>query len=180
MIGQTLSHYRVESKLGAGGMGEVFLAVDMRLGRQVALKVLLPKIASDPEWLSRFEREARMLASLNHPHIAGLHGLEQSGDLRFLVMELVPGPTLAERLATGPLPVRPALDVCRQIAEALEAAHDKGIIHRDLKPANIKFSEDGQVKVLDFGLAKALEPGRSAEDAATLSIAETQVGTILG
>ena len=151
-IGQTISHFRILEKLGQGGMGEVFLAQDTSLDRKVALKFLPDIFSSDPERLARFEREARLLASLNHPHIAAIHGLEEANGKRFLVLELVEGPTLQERIAaraTGrsPLPVDEALDICRQIAEGLESAHEKGIIHRDLKPANVKITPG----VLRFG-----------------------------
>ena len=148
--------------LGAGGMGEVYRARDKSLGREVALKLLPREVSRDPERLRRLEREARMLAALNHPSIATLHGLEEHDGQRFLVMELVPGQTLAERLRHGALPIREALDMCRQIAEGLEAAHDAGIVHRDLKPANVKVTPDGRVKLLDFGLAKALDGDRRA------------------
>ena len=160
MIGQTVSHYRIVEKLGAGGMGEVYSAEDTNLHRQVAIKVLPDEFAHDAERLARFQREAQVLASLNHPNIATLHGLEESDGKRFIVMELVEGQTLAHRLLKGPLPVDEALDVCRQIAEGLEAAHEKGVIHRDLKPGNVMITADDKVKILDFGLAKALaEPG---------------------
>jgi len=149
MVGQSLGHYRIEEQIGAGGMGVVFRAADTKLGRQVAIKVLPESFAQDPERLARFEREARMLAALNHPNIAAIHGLEEDQGTRFLVLELVPGKTLE-----GPVPVEEALRVARQIAEALEAAHEKDIVHRDLKPANIKITPEGKVKVLDFGLAK--------------------------
>ena len=139
-------------------MGEVYRARDTTLNREVAIKVLLPPVADDPDRLVRFRREAQMLASLNHPHIAQIHGFDDAGELHALVMELVEGPTLADRLARGPLAIDEALRIATQIAEALEAAHEHGIIHRDLKPANIKVREDGTVKVLDFGLAKALDP----------------------
>jgi serine/threonine-protein kinase len=178
-----LGHYQIEGELGAGGMGVVFAATDSRLGRRVAIKLLHETFLSDPERLSRFEREARVLASLNHPNVATIHGLEKAGDVTFLVLEYVPGDTLADRLAKAPLVLKEALDVCRQLAEALEAAHEKGIIHRDLKPANIKITPDGKVKVLDFGLAKALEVARSpAEDGetATLSPDMTQAGVVMG
>ena len=140
-------------------MGEVYRARDTRLDREVAVKVLPASFAGDPDRLMRFEREAKTLAALNHPHIAQIHGLEDAGTTRALVMELVEGEDLAQRLARGPLPLDEALPIARQIAEALEAAHDAGIVHRDLKPANIKVRPDGTVKVLDFGLAKAAEPG---------------------
>src|SRR5712692_9135541 len=151
MIGRTLGHYRIVEKIGAGGMGEVYRAADSKLGRDVAIKVLPDLFARDPERLARFEREAHVLASLNHPNIAAIYGLEESAGVHFLVLELVPGENLA-----GPLEVQETLDVCRQIAEALETAHEKGIVHRDLKPANIKITPEGKVKILDFGLAKAL------------------------
>ena len=147
MIGTSLSHYRITEKLGQGGMGEVYRAEDTVLGRQVAIKVLPDVFAVDPERLARFEREAKVLASLNHPNIASIYGLEQADGKRFLVLELVEGQTLAEWLHKGPLPVEEALEVCRQIAEGLEAAHEKGIIHRDLKPANVKVTPEGKVSV---------------------------------
>ena len=163
-------------------MGEVYRARDVNLGREVALKVLPQTFSANADRLARFEREARVLASLNHPHIAAIHGLETSGDMRALVLELVEGPTLEERLSAGPLPILEAIALARQIADALEAAHDKGIVHRDLKPANIKLTSDGAVKVLDFGLAKALEPGPpSGEGAsATLTAMHTEAGVVLG
>ena len=161
MAGQRVGLYEVTGPLGAGGMGEVYRARDARLGRDVALKILPEMFASDPERLARFEREAQLLASLNHPHIAAIHGLEESGAVRALVMELVEGETLAERLTGGALPVDEALAVARQIADALEAAHEQGIIHRDLKPANVKITPAGTVKVLDFGLAKLNDPNAS-------------------
>jgi eukaryotic-like serine/threonine-protein kinase len=154
--GQTIRSYEILALLGAGGMGEVYRARDRSLGREVALKFLSREVSRDPKRLKRLEREARMLAALNHPRIATLHGLEEHEGQRFLVMELVPGETLAERLRRGALAVREAIDVCRQIAEGLEAAHEAGIVHRDLKPANIKIAPDGRVKLLDFGLAMAL------------------------
>ena len=178
MIGQTLGHYRIEAKLGEGGMGVVYRAVDTHLGRAVAIKVLPQAFARDPERLARFEREAQVLASLNHPNIAAIYGLEQAGDVRYLVLEYVPGSTLA-----GPLPVEEALSVGRQIAEAFEAAHEKGIMHRDLKPANVKVTPEGKVKVLDFGLAKAFAgelPAADASQSPTLSVAPTRAGVILG
>jgi eukaryotic-like serine/threonine-protein kinase len=155
--GTRLGPYQIAAPLGAGGMGEVYRASDTRSKREVALKVLPELFAGDAQRLARFEREAQVLASLNHPHIAHIHGLEESNGTRELVMELVEGPTLAERIAQGSIPLEEALSIAKQIAEALEYAHEKGIIHRDLKPANIKLTPDGQVKVLDFGLAKALE-----------------------
>ena len=157
MIDQTLSHFQIQEKLGTGGMGEVYQAVDTKLNRSVAIKVLPELFCKDPLRLGRFQREARILASLSHPNIAVIHGLEEAEEIRFLVLELVEGETLQERLAKGMLPVKEALEVCGQIAEGLEAAHEKGVVHRDLKPANVKITPSGQVKVLDFGLAKALQ-----------------------
>jgi eukaryotic-like serine/threonine-protein kinase len=221
MVGKTFLHYQVEGKLGSGGMGEVWRARDTKLNRAVALKVLPDALARDPERMARFHREAQVLASLNHPHIAAIYGLEESGDVRALVMELVEGQTLAELLeksklenrnskfGTGkselqtekPAPeaassfefqvssfgLNEALPIARQIAEGLEYAHDRGIIHRDLKPANIKITPEGNAKVLDFGLAKALDieasgmnPAASPTFSPTLSIAATQAGVILG
>jgi serine/threonine-protein kinase len=183
MIGQSIAHYRVTEKLGAGGMGEVYRAADTKLGRSVAIKVLSPSVATDPERLGRLQREAQLLASLNHSHIAAIYGLEESGATCALVMELVEGVTLASRIAEGPLPLEEALPIARQIAEALEYAHEKGIVHRDLKPANIKFTADGKVKVLDFGLAKALSDAPLSGDASqspTLSLGSTRAGLILG
>src|SRR6185503_490843 len=156
--GTRLGPYEISTQIGKGGMGEVYRALDPNLGRQVAVKVLPDTFARDPERLARFEREAKTLAALNHSNIAQIYGLEKADGVRALVMELVEGPTLAERIAQGPIPVNEALAIARQIAEALEAAHELGIVHRDLKPANIKVRPDGTVKVLDFGLAKALEP----------------------
>ena len=164
-------------------MGEVYRAHDATLARDVAIKVLPEAFASDPERLARFEREAKVLASLNHPNIAAIYGLERSGDTRALILELVEGPTLADRIASGPMPLDEALPIARQIAEALEAAHEQGIIHRDLKPLNIKVRDDGTVKVLDFGLAKALQPELSDFDAAnspTITAAATRAGVIMG
>ena len=163
--GARLGPYEVLSALGAGGMGEVWRARDSRLDRDVALKVLPEAFVADPERLARFEREAKVLASLNHPHIGGIYGLEEADGVRRWCSELVEGPTLADRIARGPIPIDEALPIARQIAEALEAAHEQGIVHRDLKPANIKVKPDGTVKVLDFGLAKALEPELAAAGA---------------
>ena len=154
LIGRTLGHYRIVEKIGEGGMGEVYRAHDERLDRDVAIKVLPVAVAGDPHRLARFEREAKLLASLSHQNIATLHGLEEHDGQRFLVMELAEGETLAERIAGGPIPVEEALPIALQIAEGLEAAHEHGIIHRDLKPANVMVSPEGKVKVLDFGLAK--------------------------
>ncbi len=183
MIGQTIAHYRVTAKLGAGGMGEVYRATDSKLGRDVALKVLPEAFSQDNLRMQRFQREAQVLASLNHPHIAAIYGLEHQDRIQALAMELVEGPTLAERIAAGAIPLEDALPIARQIAEALEYAHEKGVIHRDLKPANIKLTPDGKVKVLDFGLAKALEGGTAQMDASnspTISMAATKMGVILG
>jgi serine/threonine-protein kinase len=186
VIGQTLSHYRITAALGAGGMGEVYRATDTNLGRDVAIKVLPPEVAQDSERLSRFRREAHLLASLNHPNIAAIHGLEEADGKPFLVLELVEGEDLAVRLKRGAVAVDEALEIARQIAEALEEAHERGIIHRDLKPANVKLTPDGKVKVLDFGLAKAwnADPasGSSADlsQSPTLDHTGTQAGVILG
>ena len=171
MVGRTLGGYHLQALLGAGGMGEVYLARDHKLGRDVAIKVLPPGFTDNADRLARLEREARMLAALNHPNICAIYGFEEVEGVRFLVLELVVGETLSERLrsAKAPPPLREALAIARQIAEALEAAHDKGIIHRDLKPSNIKVTPDGVVKVLDFGLAKAIEPDGSAADLTQIS-----------
>ncbi len=162
--GTKLGPYEIHSPLGAGGMGEVYRARDGRLGRDVALKVLPEAFARDAERMARFEREAKVLASLNHPNIALIYGLEESDCTRALVMELVEGPTLAERIKQKPLPLDEALPIAKQIAEGLEYAHERGIIHRDLKPSNVKLTPDGQVKILDFGLAKALEAETTEEE----------------
>src|SRR6202047_834046 len=182
-VGTHLGSYEITCVIGAGGMGEVYQAHDTKLGRDVAIKVLPEAFAHDPQRLSRFQREAKMLASLNHPNIATIHGLEQSNGTSYLVMELVAGETLAERVKReGALPIEEALTICKQIAEALEAAHEKGIIHRDLKPANVKVTPEGKVKVLDFGLAKAFTVDATNEDMSnspTLSMAATMQGVIL-
>jgi Tol biopolymer transport system component/tRNA A-37 threonylcarbamoyl transferase component Bud32 len=177
--GSTLATYQILGAIGAGAMGEVYRAKDTRLGREVAIKVLPEHFADDAERLKRFEREARTLASLNHPNVAQIHGVDQVGDTCFLVLELVPGESLEERLKRGPLPVAETLEVCRQIADGLEAAHEAGVIHRDLKPANIRLTPDGKVKVLDFGLAK---PAREAGDSqsSTDSVLSTEAGRLLG
>ena len=183
MIGKSISHYRVTEKLGEGGMGEVYRATDTKLGREVALKVLPPVFANDSQRMARFKREAHVLASLNHPNIASIYGLEESDGIHCLVLELVEGPTLAERIKEGAIPLEESLNIAKQIADALEAAHEKGVIHRDLKPANVKVTPEGMVKVLDFGLAKALaEPASEAamENSPTASILPTHEGVILG
>ncbi len=172
-----------ESPLGAGGMGEVYRARDARLGRDVALKVLPEAFAADAERMARSEREAKVLASLNHPNIAAIYGLEESNSVRALVLELVDGPTLAERIAQGPIPIEEALPIAKQICNGLEYAHERAIIHRDLKPANVKITPEGSVKLLDFGLAKALEGEAVAGDiltSPTISHLATQAGIILG
>ncbi len=182
--GTRLGVYEVIASIGEGGMGQVYRATDTTLGRQVAIKLLPDAFASDPDRLARFEREAKTLASLNHPHIAAIYGFEKAGGLYALVMELVEGEDLSQRIARGAIPLDEALPIARQIADALEAAHDQGIVHRDLKPANIKVRPDGTVKVLDFGLAKAMDStvGSSATtmNSPTLSIHATQAGMILG
>ncbi len=178
-VGSRLGVFEITGRLGEGGMGVVYRATDTSLNRDVALKVLPDAFANDPERLARFEREAKVLASLNHPNIAAIHGLEQSGDTRALVLELVEGPTLQDRIAKGPIPLDEALPIARQIAEALEAAHEQGIIHRDLKPANVKVTPEGKIKVLDFGLAKAFAgdgADASVSNSPTLSMAATQQG----
>jgi Tol biopolymer transport system component len=177
---QTIAHYRISAKLGEGGMGVVYRATDTKLNRDVAVKVLPDSFAADPDRLARFTREAQVLASLNHPNIAAIYGVEE----RALVLEFVEGPTLAGRIAAGPISVGEALPIARQIAEALEYAHEKGIIHRDLKPANVKITPEGRVKVLDFGLAKAMASEASAvgrpEASPTLTMRATMAGVILG
>ena len=190
--GQTLDGYTITGRLGAGGMGEVYRAHDSRLGRDVAIKVLPLELANDPDRLSRFDREARALAALNHPNIATIHGIAQTAEaassgqasaVRAIVLELVEGPTLSERLARGPVPLDEALAIARQIAEALDAAHERGIVHRDLKPSNIKIRPDGGVKVLDFGLAKLVNQvdGTSGFNGTEpLAVAATQSGLVIG
>ncbi len=182
MIGQSISHYRVSARLGAGGMGEVYRARDTKLNRDVAIKILPAAFAQDDERLARFKREAQVLASLNHPNIAAIHGLEESDGIHALVMELVEGLTLVDRISAGPIPIDDALTIAKQIAEALEYAHERGVIHRDLKPANVKVTQDGTVKVLDFGLAKVFADETQDADLShspTL-IKGTQAGVILG
>src|SRR5262245_20992606 len=187
--GSRLGTYEIVSPLGAGGMGEVYRARDTKLGREVAIKLVLEAYLSDRDRLTRFEREARALAALNHPNIATLHGMEELDGRHFLVMEMVEGPTLGELLGRGPMALEHVVVVARQIAEGLEAAHEKGIVHRDLKPANIKITPDDKVKVLDFGLAKAADsgtasgagqPSMSLANSPTLTAMGTQAGMILG
>ena len=182
-VGSRLGHYDATALIGEGGMGQVYRARDTKLNRDVALKVLPDVFANDPERLARFQREAQVLASLNHPNIASIYGLEEADGIRALVLELVEGPTLAERIAQGPIAIDEALPIARQMAEALEAAHEAGVIHRDLKPANVKVKADGMVKVLDFGLAKAFAgeaPGADLSESPTVTGAGTREGVILG
>jgi eukaryotic-like serine/threonine-protein kinase len=184
LTGQRIGAYEIQGLLGTGGMGEVYRARDTRLGRNVAVKVLPRLFAADPERLARFEREARLLAALNHPHIGAIYGVEEADGIHALILELVDGPTLAERLQRGPVPIADALAVARQIVDALESAHGAGIVHRDLKPGNIKVTPDGTAKVLDFGLAKAAAAdaatGRDLSCAPTRSLAGTLEGVVLG
>ena len=163
-VGAVLGTYEVKGLLGVGGMGEVYRAIDSRLKRDVAIKVLPGAFSRDPDWLARFQHEAEVLASLNHSHIGAIYDIGTHGDLRFLVLELVEGETLADRIARGPIPIDEALRIAKQIAEALESAHEKHIVHRDLKPANIKITPEGVVKVLDFGLAKVAAGDASSPD----------------
>ena len=181
--GTKLGPYEIVAPIGAGGMGEVYRARDAKLARDVAIKILPASFASDPDRMARFEREAKVLASLNHPNIAHIYGLEDADGTRGLVMELIPGTTLAERIEKGPLPLEEALSIANEIAIALEYAHEHGIVHRDLKPANIKVTDDGGAKVLDFGLAKALDDAPAHDDIAnspTLTMGATRAGVILG
>jgi len=181
--GFRLGVFEILGPLGAGGMGEVYSARDTRLGREVAIKVLPEAFARDPSRVARFEREARMLASINHPSIAVIYGAEEAGDVRYLVMELVPGVTLDAMLGRGPIPLTELLQISRQIVDGLEAAHEKGVVHRDLKPSNIKVTPDGKVKILDLGLAKAMEmpgSGEGMSNSPTISLEQTRPGTILG
>jgi serine/threonine-protein kinase len=166
-VGMRVGSYEIQSLLGSGGMGEVYRARDTHLKREVAIKVLPDGFAQDPDRVARFQREAEVLATLNHPNIAAVYGLEKTDVLTAIVLELVDGDTLADRIAKGPIPLDEALPVARQIAVALEAAHDKGVIHRDLKPANIKLTPDGIVKVLDFGLAKLTETAAASRTGQT-------------
>jgi serine/threonine protein kinase len=186
--GTRVGPYEISDLIGAGGMGEVYRATDTNLGRQVAIKVLPEAVAPDGERMARFDREARALAALNHQNIATIHGFEKSSGQPALMMELVEGPTLAERIAEGAIPLDEALPIARQIAEALEAAHEQGIIHRDLKPANIKVRADGTVKVLDFGLAKTYSSDATTASSIALThsptltspLAMTSAGVVLG
>jgi serine/threonine protein kinase len=184
--GTRLGAYEILSLIGSGGMGEVYRGRDMKLGRDAALKILPDAFTTDPERLARFRREAQVLASRNHPHIGAIYGLEDASGQQFLVLELVDGESLDKRIARGAMPVDEALAIAKQIAEALEAAHEKGIIHRDLKPANIAVTSDGNVKVLDFGLAKAMEPASGApidlanSPTITSPAMMTGIGMILG
>ena len=182
--GTHLGHFEVVAPLGAGGMGEVFRARDTRLGRDVAIKALPPAFAQDPERAARFEREAKLLASLNHANIGAIHGLEEVDGVRYLVLEFIDGEPLDRRLSRGALPVGEALDVCRQIATAVEAAHESGVVHRDLKPGNVMLTTAGTVKVLDFGLAKAAAAGSLSDPnlsaSPTMTYAATAAGVILG
>src|SRR5271165_1419890 len=181
--GNHVGPYEILAPLGAGGMGEVYRARDAKLGRDVALKVLPEVFARDAERMARFQREAKVLASLNHPNIASIYGLEDSGPTHALVMALVEGPTLADRIKSGPIPISEALPIAKQMCDALEYAHERGIVHRDLKPANVKVTSDDAVKVLDFGLAKALEGDASSIDIATsptISRMATLAGVLLG
>jgi serine/threonine-protein kinase len=183
MIGTKLANYEITAHLGTGGMGEVYQATDSKLGRSVAIKFLPEAFTHDTERVARFQREARVLASLNHPNVAAIYGVEESGVRKFLVMELVPGDTLAERIKRGPIPVDESLGIAKHICEALEEAHEKGVIHRDLKLANIKVTPEGKVKVLDFGLARAYaaDPANAnMSNSPTLSMAATNAGVILG
>ena len=180
--GTRLGPYEVLGALGVGGMGEVYRASDTKLKRDVAIKVLPEAFARDEERMKRFEREAQVLASLNHPNVAAIYGVEEADGVRALVLELVEGPTLAERIAGGRIPVEETLRIATQIAHGLEAAHEKAVIHRDLKPANVKLTKDGDVKILDFGLAKALEVESlpvEESNSPTLTRA-TQLGVLLG
>jgi eukaryotic-like serine/threonine-protein kinase len=183
-LGTRIGVYDITASIGAGGMGQVYRATDARLKREVAIKVLPPSLATDADRLARFQREAEVLASLNHPNIAAIYGLEESGGMTALVMELVEGDDLSQRIARGALLLDEALPIAKQIAEALETAHERGIIHRDLKPANIKVREDGAVKVLDFGLAKAMDPAGASDvnvaNSPTLAAHATALGMIIG
>src|SRR5262250_462484 len=181
-IGSQLGSNEITALLGKGGMGEVYRARDLKLKRKIAIKILPEEFSRDLDRISRFQREAEVLAALNHPNIAAIYDLQEASGSRYLVLELVEGETLADRIAGGGIPVEEALDIAKNICEALEAAHEKGIIHRDLKPANVKITPDGKVKVLDFGLAKAMEstvPNSTLSNSPTLTLA-TNAGVILG
>jgi serine/threonine protein kinase len=185
LIGKTLAHQKFTEQLGKGGMGQVYRALDTSLDREVAVKLLPAEFSSDPERVARFEREATTLAKLQHANIASIYGFDRHGDHRFLVMELVEGEDLAERLERGALPVEEAIDIARQVAEGLEVAHAQGIVHRDLKPANIKITPTRDVKILDFGLARAYaddvgSDGTELVNSPTITAAMTQAGMILG
>jgi serine/threonine-protein kinase len=177
MIGARLAHYEITAHLGSGGMGDVYHATDAKLGRSVAIKLLPEVFARDAERSARLEREARTLALVSHPNIAAIYQLEEAGAVKFLVMEFADGETLADKISRGPIPLDDALSVTRQIADALDAAHERGIVHRDLKPANIKVAADGHVKVLDFGLAKAFASDLSRPDASSGSPTMTLAAT---
>jgi serine/threonine protein kinase len=179
LVGRTLAHYRINTAIGAGGMGEVYRATDSKLGREVALKVLPPDMARDPERLARFQREARAVAALNHPHIVTIYSVEESDGVHFLTMELVEGQPLDHRIPESGLPVQQIVEIAGALADALAAAHDKGIVHRDLKPANVMVTEEGRVKVLDFGLAKEIRAANSS-DATMTSAGHTEVGLVMG
>src|SRR5215471_14000830 len=182
-VGTRLGSHQITALLGKGGMGEVYRARDTKLDRDVASEVLAEAFARDAARMTRFGREAKLLAALDHPNIAAVYGLEDSGDTRALVMQLAEGPTLADRIAIGPIPIEETLPIVREIAEALEYAHERGIIHRDLKPANVKVSANDMVKLLDFGLAKAMESEMAEEsisDSPTLSRMATKAGMLLG
>ena len=181
-IGSQLGSHEITALLGKGGMGEVYRARDLKLKREVAIKILPEEFSRDADRVSRFQREAEALASLNHPNIAGIYDLAEAEGTRFLVLELVEGDTLADRIARGPIPVEEALGIAKQIAEALEAAHERGIIHRDLKPANIKLTADGKIKVLDFGLAKAMEsaPANATVSNSPTLLSGSMAGMIVG
>ncbi|MDX2474915.1 MAG: serine/threonine-protein kinase, partial [Candidatus Krumholzibacteria bacterium] len=184
MIGKTFAHYEITEQIGVGGMGAVYRARDTRLDRDVAIKVIPPAMSNDPERVARFQREAKTLASMQHPNIAAIHGFENVDGVRFLVMELVEGADLAAQLKNGPLPEHEAVEIIRHVAAGLNAAHRNGIVHRDLKPANIMLTPDGTVKILDFGLARATSPDVDQTSdpglSPTLTAAMTQAGTILG
>src|SRR5271170_6489262 len=179
LVGRTLAHYRINTAIGAGGMGVVYRATDSKLGREVALKILPPDMARDPERLARFEREARTVAALNHPHIVTIYSVEEADGVHFLTMELVEGQSLDHRIPESGLPVQQIVEIASALADALAAAHDKGIVHRDLKPANVMVTSEGRVKVLDFGLAKDIRAD-SSSDATLTSADHTQAGIVMG